>query len=69
MIVNFSIFKSNYSWTSVIHQLNSDILTRHVLMKGNVDNVGVSFSFCEETREGAITNNQDDVIGSFSISS
>lgn len=54
MNVNFNLVKNNHSWNSTIHQLNSDVLTRHVLMKGDVDNVDISFSYCEKTCKGKI---------------
>ena len=47
MIVKFNMLKDEISWNALIHQLNGDILLRHVLMKGNVDNVDVQFSYCE----------------------
>lgn len=68
MIVNFNIFKGAVSWNALIHQLNGDILLRHVLMNGNVDNIDIDFSYCEESCEGNITNSDDQIIGNFSIS-
>ncbi|WP_305406051.1 hypothetical protein [Photobacterium leiognathi] len=67
MNVNFNLVKNNHSWNSTIHQLNSDILTRHVLMKGDVDNVDISFSYCEKTCKGKIKNSDNAIIGNFSI--
>ena len=68
MIVNFNLFKDAISWKSHIHQLNSDILLRHVLMKGNVDNINLVFSYCEASCEGNIKNGDNEIIGDFSIS-
>ncbi|MGF1723363.1 hypothetical protein [Photobacterium nomapromontoriensis] len=68
MVVNFNIFKNAVSWNAIIHQLNGDILLRHVLMKGNVDNLDINFSYCEESGEGKITNSDDTLIGNFLVS-
>lgn len=68
MNVNFNLLKNKHSWNSTIHQLNSDILTRYVLMKGNVDNVDINFTYCEKTCKGDITNSDNKLIGNFSIS-
>lgn len=67
MIVNFNILKDKISWNVLIHQLNSDVLLRHVLMKGNVDNIDIQFSYCEKTCEGNIINNDNQLIGNYSI--
>ncbi len=67
MVVNFNILKGNVSWNATVHQLNSDILLRHVLMKGNVANVNIEFSYCEKTCEGDIINEDNQLIGNFSI--
>ncbi|MGF1785688.1 hypothetical protein L4D00_07835 [Photobacterium swingsii] len=66
MTVNFNIFKGNTSWNALIHQLNSDILLRHILMKGNVDTIDLNLSYCEETGKGKITNKNNQLIGDFS---
>ncbi|MGR5126579.1 hypothetical protein [Photobacterium swingsii] len=66
MTVNFNIFKGNISWNALIHQLNSDILLRHILMKGNVDTIDLKLSYCEETGKGKITNKNNQLIGDFS---
>ena len=68
MIVKFNMLKDEISWNALIHQLNGDVLLRHVLMKGNVDNVDVQFSYCEKTCEGNIINSDNQLIGNFSIS-
>ena len=36
MIVNFTIIKNETSWNASIHQLNSDVLLRHIRMNGSV---------------------------------
>ncbi|MGF1700466.1 hypothetical protein L4D09_09155 [Photobacterium makurazakiensis] len=67
MRVNFNIFKGNVSWNALIHQLNSDVLLRQVLIKGHVDSHNVNFSYCEKTCEGRIVNGDNEIIGNFSI--
>ncbi|MCG3728711.1 hypothetical protein EXA13_04010 [Vibrio cincinnatiensis] len=64
MIVNF--FVNQHCWSSDIHQLNSDILTRHVLVKAHVD-TSVRFTYCEQTRKGEIKNENNHLIGHFSV--
>ncbi|MEC6799108.1 MULTISPECIES: hypothetical protein [Photobacterium] len=68
MIVNFNLVKNQRTWSANIHQLNSDVLKRHVLINGNVDNLDISFSYCEKTSAGNITNSSNKVIGNFYIS-
>ncbi|PMN95275.1 hypothetical protein [Enterovibrio norvegicus] len=65
MIVNFNMLKDSISWNASIHQLNSDVLLRHVLVTGNVSERGIHFSYCEKTCKGNITNSEDQVIGTF----
>ena len=68
MTVNFNIFKGKISWNALIHQLNSDILLRHILMNGNIDNRNIELSYCDETCQGKIINSENQLIGNFSIS-
>ena len=68
MKVNFTIFKNNVSWDALIHQLNSDVLLRDILMKGELDSFDIDFSYCEETAQGSITNSYNQPIGNFLIS-
>ncbi|MBW3697620.1 hypothetical protein EK599_18205 [Vibrio sp. T187] len=67
MKITFNLFKDNLAWDCIIHQLNSDVLRRHVLVNGNVDGVNVKFSYCEATSTGSITDQHDSMLGSFSI--
>nr|WP_237666070.1 MULTISPECIES: hypothetical protein [unclassified Vibrio] len=64
MIVHF--FVNQHRWSSDIHQLNSDVLTRHVLAKANVDTC-IHFTYCEQTCKGEIKNANNHLIGSFSV--
>ena len=67
MIVTFNLLKDKHSWNSSIHQLNSDVLLRHVLLKGNVECQDIHFSYCEKTSQGKIKNSNDKLLGNFSI--
>ncbi|EDQ02175.1 hypothetical protein KT99_20284 [Shewanella benthica KT99] len=67
MTVNFNIFKNEISWNALIHQLNGDVLLRHILMKGNIDNRNIELSYCDETCQGKIINSENQLIGNFSI--
>ncbi|MGO2343967.1 hypothetical protein [Vibrio litoralis] len=67
MKITFNLFKDNLSWNGIIHQLNGDILMRHVLVNGNVDDMNMTFSYCETTLTGSITDQHDCVIGDFSV--
>ncbi|MEI8633586.1 hypothetical protein P4S72_18910 [Vibrio sp. PP-XX7] len=69
MRVNFHLLKNNISWDAVIHQLNRDVLRRHVLVKGNVDHIDIDFSYCETSGQGHIMNNHRQIIGNFSLTS
>ena len=69
MTVNFILFKNKLSWSVLIHQLNGDILSRHVMLKDNMGNVGIDFSYCEKSQQGNIVNSLNECIGRFSISS
>ncbi|MGS0682596.1 hypothetical protein ACVBIL_15710 [Shewanella sp. 125m-7] len=66
MRVNFNIFKDNISWNALIHQLNGDVLLRHVLVKGNVVDRNIDFIYCDETCQGKIINGHNQLIGNFS---
>ncbi|WED29769.1 hypothetical protein L3V77_20380 [Vibrio sp. DW001] len=68
MIVSFTMLKGEISWDAPIHQLNSDILLRHIRLNGNVDSIDIELSYCEQTCEGDITNSNNQLIGNFSIS-
>lgn len=67
MKVTFKLFKDDYSWDGVIHQINSDILKRHVLVNGNLPSMNVRFSYCESTAIGIITDQHESILGEFLI--
>lgn len=67
MKVKFNLLKDDLSWVSSIHQLNDDVLMRHVLVKGNLDDMGVTFSYCESSESGHIMNSNNDLVGCFKV--
>ncbi|MCY9803527.1 hypothetical protein OTK51_08775 [Vibrio scophthalmi] len=67
MLITFNIFENNTSWNATIHQLNSDILKRHVLTNGKVNDLNLNFSYCEESSMGSITNKDDIQLGEFIV--
>lgn len=68
MRINFNILKDDISWESSIHQLNSDVLLRHIRMNSNVDDFNIDFSYCETKCEGNILSSTNQLIGTFFIS-
>ncbi|WP_245986865.1 hypothetical protein, partial [Vibrio pectenicida] len=67
--INFFLYHNKASWSATINQLNSDVLTRHILPRINISFFDLSFSFCETEESGKIINSQGMVLGTFSISS
>ncbi|WP_318436262.1 hypothetical protein [Photobacterium leiognathi] len=65
MIINFNV--NDVSWNAPIHQLNGDVLRRHVLINGKVDCLDLNFTYCEATEKGIITDSKNQQIGHFSI--
>ncbi|KJG02216.1 hypothetical protein [Photobacterium angustum] len=65
MIINFKV--NDLSWNASVHQLNSDVLRRHVLINGKLDTLDVNFTYCEQSEKGIITNHNNKEIGHFSI--
>ena len=68
MRIEFNIFESNKNWSATVHQINSDILLKNVLVKGQVSDFNVSFTYDESQRCGKIFNIQQQVIGDFEVS-
>ncbi|QUJ70155.1 hypothetical protein KDD30_18650 (plasmid) [Photobacterium sp. GJ3] len=67
MIVNFTLYQTNVSWSSKIHQLNDDVLMRHVQVKGQMASRDVGFSYCEASQTGEILSADERIIGQFSV--
>lgn len=67
MRIEFNIFENNTKWSALTHQINSDILLRNVLVKGQVSDLDLEFSYNENTQEGTICNTNNQVIGDFFV--
>ncbi|ADT88627.1 Uncharacterised protein [Vibrio furnissii] len=65
--IEFYLNHNEQRWSGLIHQLNSDILRRHVCQKLPIFDRNVSFSFCEQSSSGEILNGQGESLGQFSI--
>jgi hypothetical protein len=61
------MFKTNTSWNSTIHQLNSDTLLRHILTKDKETHHTLNFSYCEASSAGNIIDSKDNKIGEFIV--
>ncbi|MGF1908272.1 hypothetical protein L4C38_02400 [Vibrio kasasachensis] len=67
MRIEFKIFAGNKNWSAISHQINSDILIRNVLAKGQVSDINLSFTYDEIAQHGEIINTQNEVIGDFEV--
>lgn len=65
--INFKLEKYDLDWSTEIHQLNSDILTRHILSKTQHGLFDLDFEFCEKSNQGSIFSRCGNKIGAFSI--
>ncbi|KQH89534.1 hypothetical protein AMR75_12325 [Vibrio fluvialis] len=65
--IEFYLNHNELSWSEFIHQLNSDILRRHIFQKLTVFDRNVSFSYCEQSSCGEILNGQGESLGKFFI--
>ncbi|CAH0535109.1 hypothetical protein VST7929_02770 [Vibrio stylophorae] len=65
--INFHLYRHALSWSATIHQLNSDILKRHILPRLDHASVDLDFSFCERTHTGQILCSQGAPLGTFAI--
>jgi hypothetical protein len=67
MNIHFNI--KHCSWNATINQLNSDILTRHILSHRNcnLETLHFNFVYDEETSQGQIMSADDKFIGHFNI--
>jgi hypothetical protein len=65
MIVTFNLLEDEITWKSTLHQLNSDILKRHVLFHGSLRDINISFLYCEATFSGKIIDSTNEVMGCF----
>jgi len=65
--IDFHLHQENVQWSANIHQLNSDVLKRHTLIKLQTFEDDLHFSFCETTNEGEIFSSQGHQLGTFLV--
>ncbi|CAM2770906.1 Addiction module toxin RelE [Vibrio mytili] len=65
--IEFTIEQPEATWRSKIHQLNSDVLRRHVLPKLESNCYLIDFKYCEITKSGAILCDSGSKLGSFTV--
>ncbi|PAR31539.1 hypothetical protein CGT99_11250 [Vibrio metoecus] len=65
--IEFHLLQNNLRWSAHIHQLNSDILQRHILPRINSNHYPIYFIFCEINQTGKILSDMGAEIGEFSI--
>jgi hypothetical protein len=65
--IKYSLHHGDISWSDTIHQLNSDVLKRHILPRLNTSFFDLNFSFCELENSGQIKDSYGKVLGHFYI--
>ncbi|WP_417877897.1 hypothetical protein [Vibrio sp.] len=65
--IEFNLKQPQTTWNARIHQLNSDILMRHVLPKLQTNSVFIDFQYNEKDGEGEILCDEGSKIGSFIV--
>ncbi|MDF2152957.1 hypothetical protein [Vibrio sp. CAU 1672] len=65
--IKFHLDNNNTTWSAEIHQLNSDILRRHILPKIQTNHHIVHFDYCELMSEGNILSSSGHRLGKFSV--
>ncbi|MDN3612504.1 hypothetical protein ACODM8_14785 [Vibrio ostreicida] len=67
--IKYHLHHSETSWSATIHQLNSDVLKRHILPRVNTHFFDLDFSYCESSSTGEIKDSQGLILGYFYIQS
>ncbi len=65
--IAFYLEQPKTSWNATIHQLNSDILRRHILPKLQSTNLFIDFQYCEQACEGTILSESGSKLGRFFV--
>ncbi|EPB0668677.1 hypothetical protein ACQ902_001431 [Vibrio mimicus] len=65
--IEFHLLKNNLHWSAKIHQLNSDILQRHILPRINSNHYPIYFNFCEIQQSGKILSDTGVELGNFKL--
>ncbi len=65
--IEFKLEQPQTTWNATIHQLNGDILRRHILPKLQSTSIFIDFTYCEQTSEGTILSETGSKLGNFII--
>ncbi|GAD68425.1 hypothetical protein VPR01S_13_00890 [Vibrio proteolyticus NBRC 13287] len=65
--IEFYLKENQAHWSAEIHQLNSDILQRHIFPKLLTSQPHLNFQFCEHNQQGVILSASGTTLGSFKI--
>lgn len=65
--IEFNLEQPQTTWNARIHQLNGDILRRHVLPKLQSTSIFIDFTYCECSCEGTIMSESGAKLGSFIV--
>ncbi len=65
--IEFNLAQPQTTWNARIHQLNGDILRRHILPKLQSTSILIDFTYCEKTSEGTILSETGSTLGHFII--
>lgn len=67
MTVYFHMFQTSKIWQAAVHQLNSDILLRHIRVNSEVGNSPLAIHYSEDSHTGQILNQDNGIIGEFMV--
>ncbi len=65
--IEFNLEQPQTTWNARIHQLNGDILRRHILPKLQAASIFIDFTYCENSCEGAIISESGLILGNFTV--
>ncbi len=65
--IEFNLEQPHTTWNAKIHQLNSDVLRRHILPKLQSTSIFIDFVYCEKSYEGTILSESGSKLGSFIV--
>lgn len=65
--IEFILENPQTTWNARIHQLNGDILRRHILPKLQSTSIFIEFNYCEKACEGTILSESGSKLGHFIV--
>ncbi|PWI35308.1 hypothetical protein DI392_03335 [Vibrio albus] len=65
--IEFNLEQEHIRWFAEMHQLNSDILRRHILPKIRSGSYSIDIDYCEKTNSGIILSNLGHRVGSLTV--